>query len=677
MIIKAGTIVPNGSGIINTGLQPDTTAGDGAAGGGAGGTVLLEVDNYASNLSINVAGGNGGFVYNDPGQCMPPGGGGGGGAVWVNQASAPIMLNISYSGGPAGTVYNHNADPGCQGSTNSATAGIQGTTIGNLQIPEGTTSFSSIAQASNDTSVCPGQGVQILASGGTTYSWSPATGLSCTNCPNPTASPSANTQYVVTVDNGVCVGYDTVNVSVLNTGFADAGNDTAVCYGSQVQLNGSGGGTYSWIPVLGLSCINCPNPILFAQSTTEYVLTVQNSGCADTDTVTVQVSNTPVAVVSPDTSICSGSSTQLVASGGDTYQWSPTASLSSFNTATPIASPTVTTTYSVTVSNLCGTDSAHVKVTVTGSIAITVSPDTTLCSGASMELSASGGTAFNWSPATGLSCTGCPNPTATPSNSTTYTVNVTDQQGCTGTDSITVNITPGPTAAILASANQICQGDTVDFLASGGVSYSWTPNYQISDATINKPNVFPDTTTTYTVTVTDTAGCTGTADHTIVVFPNPAPPVIQNNGNLLSISQGFSQFQWLLNGDSISGATQYSYLALQDGNYTVRVVDANGCSAQSETFTHTVIAVQEFDLKEALIFPNPSDGVFSIITANPTHWDKIEVWNALGQSLPATLSTNQKRVTFNLAQPVNGICFIRLTQNGKAIVKKLIVDRQK
>jgi gliding motility-associated-like protein len=147
-----------------------------------------------------------------------------------------------------------------------------------------------------DVSICSGGTAQLIASSGaSSYSWSPATGLSDSSIANPIATPSETTNYVLTTtystSTGNCVLSDTVTVFVNSTGFAQAGNDVVICSGSEIQLNALGGDSYSWSPATGLSDATVANPIANPSETTEYIVTVQNNttGCVSNDTVLVTV----------------------------------------------------------------------------------------------------------------------------------------------------------------------------------------------------------------------------------------------------------------------------------------------------------------------------------------------------------------------------------------------------
>jgi gliding motility-associated-like protein len=144
-----------------------------------------------------------------------------------------------------------------------------------------------------DTTLCIGDSFVLRASGGTDYRWSPSTGLSDSNLPNPVAKPGQTTTYRVEVrDLGGCPkpGIDSVRIEVASRGKAYAGRDTSIVTGQPFRLDGSGGGTYLWTPATGLSDPRIANPTVNIGRDQTYILTVTNNrGCSDRDTVVIKV----------------------------------------------------------------------------------------------------------------------------------------------------------------------------------------------------------------------------------------------------------------------------------------------------------------------------------------------------------------------------------------------------
>ena len=145
------------------------------------------------------------------------------------------------------------------------------------------------------------------------------------------------------------------------------------------------------------------------------------------------------SVTATQPSICVGDSTKLQASSGTGYTWTPTVGLSCTTCANPTATPTTTTTYSVVVVSNCGTGSTNITISVSQPPVPSVSGNATICNAESTNLTASGGSTYAWAPPTGLSCSNCPNPVATPASTTTYTLVVSNgAANCFGIDTVTV-----------------------------------------------------------------------------------------------------------------------------------------------------------------------------------------------------------------------------------------------
>ncbi len=220
---------------------------------------------------------------------------------------------------------------------------------------------------------------------------------------------------------------DSVTITVDTPGVR-TGNDTTICNTASVQLNASGGATYTWIPSTGLSNAAIANPKATPSASTQYIVAGTTvHGCTAKDTVFINVNPLPTVVTSNDTTICHNTSTQLSAQGGMIYSWSPASGLDNASISNPVASPVQTTGYMVTVTdnNLC-TDSSPVKITVQQIPAFTVSGDTTACLRTPVQLKATGGNVYSWSPATGLDNPASATPVATPPGSITYEVQVVE-----------------------------------------------------------------------------------------------------------------------------------------------------------------------------------------------------------------------------------------------------------
>jgi photosystem II stability/assembly factor-like uncharacterized protein len=305
-------------------------------------------------------------------------------------------------------------------------------------------------QASKATTLCGGDSATIGVtyrfgnSPGARVQWSPSTGLSCTNCPNPTVRPDKTTTYHVRVSvPGRCDLSDSVTVSVYPAAKVAVAGADSVCLGDSIQLQASGGVSYQWSPSAGLSCTTCANPVVRPTATTTYtVTTYDTNGCKATAKVTVPI-RTAGAQLVPQRTLCIGDSLQLNIIGGVAWRWDPDPDLSCDTCNDPVVKPEATTTYRVMIRGANGCNQRDsVTVTVVPLPVPVVTPSFTLCTGGTTQLSASGGVRYRWTPSTGLSCTDCPNPIASPDSTITYTVEVINENGCIKTTSMTVRIRP-------------------------------------------------------------------------------------------------------------------------------------------------------------------------------------------------------------------------------------------
>jgi PKD repeat protein len=196
---------------------------------------------------------------------------------------------------------------------------------------------------------------------------------------------------------------------------------------------------------------------------------------SDTSTYTIYVGG-PTAAAGPDTLICTGMSTALTASGGTQYLWTPSTGLSADSIANPVATPTVSTTYTVLVTDSIGCSATDTVLVEVSAPVAAAGPDTLICTGTSTALTASGGIQYLWTPSTGLSADTIANPVATPTVSTTYTVLVTDSVGCSATDTVLVEISL-PVIANFTMDNTAVSWSSgvVNFqdLSAGGTSWEW------------------------------------------------------------------------------------------------------------------------------------------------------------------------------------------------------------
>lgn len=224
----------------------------------------------------------------------------------------------------------------------------------------------------------------------------------------------------------------------------NAGADIVICRNNSTTLNASGAATYIWSPAGNLSCTNCTQPVATPLTdATYYVTGATQFGCINTDSVMVRVKQPFTITANLGDTLCLGESYTLEASGAELYQWSPVNGLTNDRAATTVAKPTVTTLYRVIGrdDNNCFFDTAFVPIVVYNFPVVNAGPDKTIAVGSNVQLQpqlSNDVSNLLWTPASGLSCTTCPNPIAAPKQTTTYNLRVINAGGCPSQDQLTI-----------------------------------------------------------------------------------------------------------------------------------------------------------------------------------------------------------------------------------------------
>jgi gliding motility-associated-like protein len=501
--------------------------------------------------------------------------------------------------------------------------------------------------------ICTGGNTNLTATGGATYQWAPSGSLSCSNCPNPVASPLNTTTYTVTVtDSKGCINTGTITITVTQGSPITVSNAQTICLGDTANLFVSGSQSYVWTPASTLINPNSANPRAMPVTNTVYtVIATDASGCQSIDSVSVTVNVLQPGNFCPDSSICVGGSYQLCATGFSTYQWKPASSLSCTTCPNPVASPLISTTYTVVVADNQGcTDSGTVTVMVNNPPVAVVMPDTGVCSGQSITLNGSGGNGYSWSPATYLSCSTCPNPVATPLAPIRYTLTVSNGNNCADTASVFIDVYN----ALIVNAGtdqNICTGDSAQLLATGAVSYQWSPAAGLTCITCPNPVANPVLSTVYTVTGSNAQGCTAMDSISITVS---SPPVITISpdqsiclGDQANLSvTGGGNFSWNP-GSSLSCTTCANPVASPSTTttYTVQVSSTSGCMTE-DSVTVTVASPKNITLSnDSSVCPGES---VSLLASGGVSYQWLPNQDLNNNAIPNPISTPSQNITYTL-----------------------------
>ncbi len=319
-----------------------------------------------------------------------------------------------------------------------------------------------ILNASNDTAICEGETLQLFVSGADSFHWEPSATLSNPNVFNPVAYPTTSTEYIVAGYVGNCSSYDTVDITVYPLPLVNIENDSvAICEGDSINISASGTGNITWNT--GDTSWNIS---VSPNYTTNYIATTTNNyGCEASDTITVNVLPRPIADAGNDLSVCGGGDVQLSASGGSNYHWYPQVGLNNPDIYNPVASVQSTIVYHVMVSNGLCSDEDSVTVFVYPLPYVYAGEDTTIYEGEQVQLNATTNAvspSFNWIPDNYLTQNNISNPIASPQNTTTFVVIVTDANGCSNSDTITVYVNKKPETQLVIYNTFTPNGDGIN-----------------------------------------------------------------------------------------------------------------------------------------------------------------------------------------------------------------------
>jgi hypothetical protein len=403
-------------------------------------------------------------------------------------------------------------------------------------------------------------------------------------------------------------------------------------------------------------------------TTTTYTVTGTNANsCVNTATVTVNVNALPtVTATAAVGTICVGSTETLTAGGATSYVWS-----SGGTSATEQVSPTTTTTYTVTGTdaNSC-VNTATVTVNVNALPTVNLGADVTQCAGTVTLDAQNSGAMFMWNDSTTAQ-------TLTATTSGTYSVMVTDINGCINTDTINVTINSNPTVS-LGSDTTTC-GSTVTLDAqNSGAMFMWSDSS--SAQTLNVSS-----TGTYYVTVTDANGCEGSDTVTVTIN---TPPTVSGTASSTTVCLDDANVTltgspaggtW--SGPGVTGNSFDPSVGVGTQTLTYSYTDTTGCSGTADVAVtvNACVGVAENTLAQGVnVYPNPNNGVFTLAINANVGDVVIEVVDMQGRVVYASNENNvqtgfTKQIGMETAS--SGMYMLRMTSANQVHVVKMNVQR--
>lgn len=459
---------------------------------------------------------------------------------------------------------------------------------------------SPVVDLGNDTTICSSNGNSVVfdaENNGSTYLWNDGT-------TGQTIDVDSTAIYWVIVTSNSCSDTDSVSLTVGGDIEVALGNDTSICDGSITLDAGATGDDYLWND-------GSTNQTLLVDAAGDYEVYVSNaSGCEGRDTISVGIATTPDVVLREDTTICAANGALLLDAGntGSTFLWNT-------GEVTQTISVDSTSVYKVVVSNGACSDSDSVAITVAGSAVLDLGPDSAVCDSAVLLDAGTGFTDYLWDDASTLQ-------TLSAQTSGEYFIEVVDNNGCIGRDTINIVINTSPVVDLGGDASICPTSPAVTFDAgNAGATYVWSSGE--TTQTISKGNADAGE---YSVVVT-VNGCVGSDTIELEVSTELKVDLGEDieicTGTDTVLDAGFGvgyTFDW-----NNTGANTIQTFTSGDGEVVVLVADAGGCSGR-DTIQITEINPLQISLgNDVAICENDNEVTFELVSGR-TDLD-LTTWN--------------------------------------------------
>ena len=483
----------------------------------------------------------------------------------------------------------------------------------------------------NSGSICNGFSFTMTPAGSISYTYSSGSSV---------VAPTTNTSYTITGENVAGCTAIVENTVTVNSNPVVTVNSGSICSGNSFTMVPSGALSYTY---------SSGSAIVSPSVTTSYTTTGANSfGCENNVVNTITVSTTPVIVASSG-AVCTGGSYTIVPTGALTY---------TFSSGSAVVSPTATSSYSVTGSNIDGCQS-DVVLTVTVNPTLLFSANSgSVCLGSTFTMTPTGALTYTYSSGTAV---------VTPTASSSYTIIGENSVGCLGTEICNVTVNSLPTVTV--NSGSICSGQSFTIIPTGANTYTYSGGSNVVSPTINA---------TYTITGTDVNGCVTAIDAISSVTVNANP-----------IVNATSDFTLICTGEMVtlnaSGATSYTWntgvttSSVTDTptvttTYTVNGNDVNGCNgtAMATVNVNDCVGLQNLSTNtlNVNLYPNPNNGLFTIETRS-TENKNIIVTDVTGRIVLAK-STSENSFAADLKDLNNGLYFVSIKTTSSTVSIKIV-----
>lgn len=522
-----------------------------------------------------------------------------------------------------------------------------------------------------------------------------------TNVVHTFMNPGVYTVALYANNDSSCITDDTayMTITVLYTELPDLTvSDTTLCSFQQsidigVQINNpSANNTIQWGPSTGIIGSSTQPVITVDPSVNSvYWVTVKDTipgicGFSRTDTVHIDLSPRVLDILNNDTVVCEGASVPINALGtpGYTYAWSPATGVSDTTLLEPVITINQPNVYTLTASYPnCPDTSVQISFDMHYIPDLQLGPDQSVCQWTEVVLESTiapyrNDYIYQWSPATpNLSDPTGPNTSFAADTTITYTLHVQTPIGCSDLDTVNVLVYPGAFGAIVADTGY-CPGNEAPLWATGGVSYSWTPAYGLSDTTISNPVASPLTTTDYTVYIKDMHNCLDTEKVTVQVYPeavlNLPDSVTVYPGEQYHVEPGTNclYFSWFppsgLSSPDISDPLMSPAVRTR---YFVNATTENGCAIKDSM--DVLVMETVIDMPNAFA-PSGTNNLFKPSKRGIAQLKEFAIYNRWGNKVYSSTNIDEgwDGTKDGKAVPMGVYIYVidAVTDNGKAFTKQ-------
>ncbi len=485
-------------------------------------------------------------------------------------------------------------------------------------------------------SICQGEQIQLTASGGDTYQWSPNIAISQLGSPTVTVAPTQSMYYYVTVSNRCSSSKDSVWVEVKSLPNILRLRDTTICKGTGfetypfTQLQNVRWLTHSTLTPLSVNNGARIQPLVEQDY---YLEGSDASGCFNKDTLTVRFFPLPTYEQTPDTSVCLNTSVTLNVTSDKTVEWHPNAYTPRLRQSQIVVTPLEPTVFYFTVHYLtCSlVDSIRVGIDY---LPVPLLPDSLIvCEGEQIKIQAGGAVDYRWSPANQLHRDTLDWVWFIAKES--QRIDVSFSNRC-GTVYKSVNVRVIHPSVSVSKDTMICPEEHVVLIAEGALSYRWEPSIGLNTPVGPTVIAQPPSSTEYVVFGTDKYGCIAKDTVWVRVFPAAQVFTIP----VFEVYQGDTvRFSALTNGPGVVQWNPTEFLSCvnclnplaspnREMEYTVSFVDVNNCKASAKT---------QVLFSPLIYIPNSftPDGrgvneLFKAVAGNITNY-KMEIFNRWGE----------------------------------------------